>query len=49
MGETHSPSVGRVGYDISPLLRVKLKGLKRRNNGRNDYKQQNNEDMRTIS
>jgi hypothetical protein len=27
MGETNSPSVGHVGYDISPLLRVKLKIL----------------------
>ena len=25
MGETNSPSVAHVGYDISPLLRVKLK------------------------
>jgi hypothetical protein len=27
MGETNSPSVGHVGYDISPLLRVKFKIL----------------------
>jgi hypothetical protein len=27
MGETHSPSVAHVGYDISPLSRVKLKIL----------------------
>ena len=27
MGETNSPSVGHVGYDISPLSRVKLKIL----------------------
>jgi hypothetical protein len=27
MGETNSPSVARVGYDISPLSRVKLKIL----------------------
>jgi hypothetical protein len=25
MGETNSPSVAHVGYDISPLKRVKLK------------------------
>jgi hypothetical protein len=25
MGETNSPSVAHVGYDISPLSRVKLK------------------------
>jgi hypothetical protein len=25
MGETNSPSVAHVGYDISPLLRVKFK------------------------
>jgi hypothetical protein len=25
MGETNSPSVGHVGYDISPLKRVKFK------------------------
>jgi hypothetical protein len=29
MGETNSPSVARVGYDISPLERVKLKILRR--------------------
>jgi hypothetical protein len=58
MGETNSPSVGHVGYDISPLSRVNWiayfstagsAGLKRRNNGRNCYKQQDNEDMRNIS
>jgi hypothetical protein len=27
MGETHSPSVAHVGYDISPLSRVELKFL----------------------
>jgi hypothetical protein len=27
MGETNSPSVAPVSYDISPLLRVKLKKL----------------------
>jgi hypothetical protein len=27
MGETNSPSVANVGYDISPLSRVKLKIL----------------------
>jgi hypothetical protein len=27
MGETNSPSVAHVGYDISRLLRVKLKIL----------------------
>ena len=27
MGETNSPSVAHVGYDISPLLRAKLKNL----------------------
>jgi hypothetical protein len=27
MGETNSPSVAHVGYDISPLSRVKLKFL----------------------
>jgi hypothetical protein len=27
MGETNSPSVANVGYDISPLKRVKLKIL----------------------
>jgi len=27
MGETKSPSVSHVGYDISPLLRVKFKIL----------------------
>jgi hypothetical protein len=27
MGETNSPSVAHVGYDISPLSRVKLKML----------------------
>jgi hypothetical protein len=27
MGETNSPSVAHVGYDISPLSRVKLKKL----------------------
>ena len=27
MGETHSPSVAHVGYDISPLSRVKFKTL----------------------
>ena len=27
MGETNSPSVAHVGYDISPLLRVKFKIL----------------------
>ena len=27
MGETNSPSVANVGYDISPLKRVKLKFL----------------------
>jgi hypothetical protein len=27
MGETNSPSVAHVGYDISPLSRVKLKIL----------------------
>jgi hypothetical protein len=27
MGETHSTSVAHVGYDISPLSRVKLKML----------------------
>jgi hypothetical protein len=26
-GETNSPSVAHVGYDISPLKRVKLKNL----------------------
>jgi hypothetical protein len=45
MGETNSPSVVHVGYDISPLSRVEVKfltdfstagsaRLKRRNNGR---------------
>jgi hypothetical protein len=28
MGETNSPSVAHVGYDISPLSRVKLKKFK---------------------
>jgi hypothetical protein len=28
MGETNSPSVAHVGYDISPLARVKLKFFK---------------------
>jgi hypothetical protein len=27
MGETHSPSVAHMGYDISPLSRVKFKIL----------------------
>jgi hypothetical protein len=27
MGETNSPSVAHVGYDISPLKRVKFKTL----------------------
>jgi len=27
MGETNSPSVAHVGYDISPLSRVKLKKI----------------------
>jgi hypothetical protein len=27
MGETNSPSVAHMGYDISPLSRVKLKIL----------------------
>jgi hypothetical protein len=27
MGETNSPSLAHVGYDISPLKRVKLKIL----------------------
>jgi len=27
MGETNSPSVAHVGYDISPISRVKLKIL----------------------
>jgi hypothetical protein len=27
MGETNSPSIAHVGYDISPLSRVKLKFL----------------------
>jgi hypothetical protein len=27
MGETNSPAVDHVGYDISPLSRVKLKNL----------------------
>jgi hypothetical protein len=27
MGETNSPSVDHMGYDISPLSRVKLKNL----------------------
>jgi hypothetical protein len=27
MGETNSPSVVHVGYDISPLSRVKLKNI----------------------
>jgi hypothetical protein len=27
MGETNSPSVAHVGYNISPLLRAKLKIL----------------------
>jgi hypothetical protein len=27
MGETNSPSLAHVGYDISPLSRVKLKML----------------------
>jgi hypothetical protein len=27
MGETNSPSVAHVGYDISPLSKVKLKIL----------------------
>jgi hypothetical protein len=27
MGETNSPSVAHVGYDISPLSRVKNDGL----------------------
>jgi hypothetical protein len=27
MGETNSPSVAHVGYDISPLSRVKLKNV----------------------
>jgi hypothetical protein len=27
MGETNSPSVAYVGYDISPLSRVKLKKI----------------------
>jgi hypothetical protein len=28
MGETNSPSVAHVGYNISPLSRVKLKKIK---------------------
>ena len=31
MGETNSPSVAHVGYDISPLLRVKFNSLEWRN------------------
>jgi hypothetical protein len=31
MGKTNSPSVAHVGYDISPLSRVKLKNLTTRN------------------
>jgi hypothetical protein len=31
MGKTNSPSVAHVGYDISPLSRVKLKILTTRN------------------
>jgi hypothetical protein len=27
MGETNSPSIGQVGYDISPLLKAKFKIL----------------------
>jgi hypothetical protein len=27
MGETNSPSIAHVGYDISPLSRVKLKQI----------------------
>ena len=27
MGETNSPSVAHVGYDISPLARVKFKNI----------------------
>jgi hypothetical protein len=27
MGETNSPSVAHVGYDISPLSRVKFKDI----------------------
>jgi hypothetical protein len=30
MGDTNSPSVAHVGYDISPLSRVKLKILNTR-------------------
>jgi hypothetical protein len=32
MGETNSPSVAHVGYDISPLSRVKFNSLEWRNN-----------------
>jgi hypothetical protein len=36
MGERNSPSVAQVGYDISPLSRVKLKLLtNQRNRNRN--------------
>ena len=31
MGETNSPSVAHVGYDISPLSRVKLKNVSMNN------------------
>ena len=31
MGETNSPSVAHVGYDISPLSRVKFNSLEWRN------------------
>ena len=31
MGETNSPSVARVGYDISPLSKVKFNSLEWRN------------------
>ena len=31
MGETNSPSVTHVGYDISPLSRVKFNSLEWRN------------------
>jgi hypothetical protein len=31
MGETNSPSVAHVGYDISPLKRVKFNSLEWRN------------------
>jgi hypothetical protein len=38
MGESNSPSVAHVGFDISPLSRVKLKILTTRLNPLEDYR-----------